>query len=617
MAWKYPNNKDQIKKYREQISYLPFTLREDTHCSPFYNFEKKQTNIPNIKPLEFQADELFKKESYTLQLVAESNNIESSQLQSMLSGKSLSSDSEEELKSEELLEMRKKAKEKGRRKAEIFQSFQFGLQLEDMFNNNLSSLAKNINENQRSPQKTDFNFNNIRSGLLDEIDKVKGMIDNHKNYEDGFKSGDNFNNEDQNNEKNTDKEKKNKKQIKTLKQNKGKNVSKEQKELLDLSIQGLSPTKIKEGKSEQNNQVSSQNEEKGNQQNQQDEDNVSNENLNDYLNHNIIQRGVNRKKGLRQVFILYKKFKGNLYSIQIEIFYIPIYINITDNLELVQDFFLWKDYLSKWMKLRGKIIQNIFTSNGFRIMNLNQIKPVENILIIQDQDCSLEFWHDFQIYHNISLTTNEQRYFANYVNNLQTREEIYKSLISPSLLQKILRSYIAEKTPNTSLINTSTTQKLNQSKGGFLPQINQKIHQQQVQQDQINEGQFQSQNTGQKKQMNHSRMLSRNSQSTKEFTQMQKDKIDLVDLYSQYQNIMICSLGKKIKEPNKVQSISQGAILRQFNGVKMKILQQSFPYLAKQKQIEERIKNSPYKFPIFQEQNNQDNLSNNIDNPKI
>ncbi|KAL4438630.1 hypothetical protein ABPG74_015528 [Tetrahymena malaccensis] len=616
MAWKYPNNKDQIKKYREQISYLPFTLREDTHCSPFYNFEKKQTNIPNLKPLEFQADELFKKESYRLQLVAESNNIESSQLQSMLSGKSLSSDSEEELKSEELLEMREKAKEKGRRKAEIFQSFQFGLQLEDIFHNNLSSLAKNINENQRSPQKTDFNFNNIRSGLLDEMDQVKGMIDNHKNYEDGFKPGEYSNNEAQNNEDNIDKEKKNKKQQTVLKQNKSKNVSKDQKELLDLSIQGLSPTKIKEGKSELSKQVSGQKEEKGNLPNQQDEENISSENLNDYLNHNIIQRGVNRKKGLRQVFILYKKFKGNFYSIQIEIFYIPIYVNITDNLELVQDFFLWKDYLSKWMKLRGKIIENIFTSNGFRIMNLNQIKPVENILIIQDQDCSLEFWHDFQIYHNISLTTNEQRYFADYVNNLQTREEIYKSLISPSLLQRILRSYAAEKTPNTSLINTSTTQKLNQSKG-FLPQINQKANQQYVQQDQINEGQLQNQNTSSKKQMNQSRMLSRNSQSTKEFTQIQKDKIDLVDLYSQYQNIMISSLGKKIKEPNKVQSIAQGAILRQFNGVKMKILQQSFPYLAKQKQIEERLKNSPYKFPIFQVQNNNDNLSNNIDNAKI
>ncbi|EAR99791.1 hypothetical protein TTHERM_00666670 (macronuclear) [Tetrahymena thermophila SB210] len=616
MAWKYPNNKDQIKKYRESISYLPFTLREDTHCSPFYNFEKKQTNIPNIKPLEFQADELFKKESYRLQLVAESNNIESSQLQSMLSGKSLSSDSEEELKSEELLEMREKAKEKGRRKAEIFQSFQFGLQLEDMFNNNLSSLAKNINENQRSPQKTDFNFNNIRSGLLDEIDKVKGMIDNHKNFDDGYKSGDNFINTDQGNEENQDKDKRNKKQLKISKQNKNKNASKDQKELLDLSIQGLSPTKIKDAKSELNNQIVNQKDEKSNLPNQQDEDNISSENLNDYLNHNIIQRGVNRKKGLRQIFILYKKFKGNFYSIQIEIFYIPIYLSITDNLELVQDFFLWKDYLSKWMKLRGKIIENIFTSNGFRIMNLNQIKPVENILIIQDQDCSLEFWHDFQIYHNISLTTNEQRYFADYLNNLQTREEIYKSLISPSLLQKILRTYAAEKTPNTSLINTSTTQKLNQSKG-FLPQINQKMQLQQVQQDQINEGQLQNQNTSSKKQMNQSRMLSRNSQSTKELTQIQKEKIDLVDLYSQYQNIMISSLGKKIKEPNKVQSISQGAILRQFNGVKMKILQQSFPYLAKQKQIEERLKNSPYKFPIFQAQNNQDNLSNNADNAKI
>lgn len=105
--------------------------------------------------------------------------------------------------------------------------------------------------------------------------------------------------------------------------------------------------------------------------------------MNGYLNSMIIQRGKNTKKCLRQVFILYKKDKNPFSTLAVEKFFIPVYTHVVDTQELLSDYVFWKDYLSKWMNLRGKSVHHVFTSLGFVLTHLNQVSVQENILIIQ------------------------------------------------------------------------------------------------------------------------------------------------------------------------------------------------------------------------------------------
>lgn len=74
------------------MSYIPFTNREETHCSPFYSFSIKiaENKSPETNPMEFQGDEIFKKEDYRLRIASVNND----KYYSHLSEKSLSSDSE-------------------------------------------------------------------------------------------------------------------------------------------------------------------------------------------------------------------------------------------------------------------------------------------------------------------------------------------------------------------------------------------------------------------------------------------------------------------------------------------------------------------------------------------
>lgn len=46
MSWKYRNSPEMLRASRDNCSYVPFNLRDETHSSPFYHFEPLESLNP-------------------------------------------------------------------------------------------------------------------------------------------------------------------------------------------------------------------------------------------------------------------------------------------------------------------------------------------------------------------------------------------------------------------------------------------------------------------------------------------------------------------------------------------------------------------------------------------
>lgn len=168
-----------------------------------------------------------------------------------------------------------------------------------------------------------------------------------------------------------------------------------------------------------------------------------------YLKLKLIDKpGKNKKHHcMRKIFCIYKH--AHLYhgSLKIKVFYIPVYVKVTDQSELADDFADWRDILSKHMEIRGNNSDYVHLSNGILLSNLRQIPSNQRILFIS-QNKQLQFWKDFQLYYNLQLKYNQLIDFIQDLNLLQSKEEIYKTLISITTIEKQLKLREIERQEN-------------------------------------------------------------------------------------------------------------------------------------------------------------------------